>query len=258
MLKTMLARLGLKDNSGASQSSAPAEGPISREEKIRRFIREAVVTGGLILVVLSFRSSIGSHYKVPTGSMIPTILPGDRFFSSQIAYGLRVPFSSFYANGPEAPTRGDIIVFPSPVDSIDLVKRVVAIAGDNLVVRDGRFILNGKELDYEYVGKSWDGSDVYIEDLMGVKHFVQFDQLSPGIRSFEISIPKGHFFPMGDNRDHSADGRYFGPVPYTALRGRAGNLFYSVKDSFIDLRWSRSFNDLYRLPENPAAVLDFR
>ncbi len=222
---------------------------MTKKEKIRYYLKEALITGILVLVVLAIRSSFASTYRVPTGSMIPTILPGDHFFASQMTYGIRVPFSDFFITANKPPERGQIIVFPSPIEpDINLVKRVVAIGGDKLEVREGRLIINGKEIEVVPVPTAeapLGGTDVFYEKLDNHQHFVQFDDRAPSLRNLgPIDVPEAHFFAMGDNRDHSADSRYFGPVPYEKLRARALRLFISLDSSFPYLRLSRFFGPM--------------
>ncbi|HTL11442.1 MAG TPA: signal peptidase I [Bdellovibrionota bacterium] len=196
----------------------------------------------MIVTILALRSTVVSHYNVPTGSMIPTILPGDHFLANQMAFGIRIPFSPWFITGPQMPQRGDIIVFPSPVEKgVDLVKRVVALGGDRLEVRGGMLWINGQSMVATPLGPqaSSPGIEMYDENLMGVHHRIQLDPAQPFIRDYgPIEIPAGDFFPMGDNRDHSGDGRVFGPVPITELRARAVKILYSVED-FPTFRWDR-------------------
>jgi signal peptidase I len=127
------------------------------------------------------------------------------------------------------PARGEIVVFPSPIDGVDLVKRVVAVAGDTVEVRGGRLVLNGRELALEPAGRDADGAELFIEALGDVRHVVR---RLPGSRRHgdlrPFVVPEGAFFAMGDNRDNSADSRVFGAVPVTSLRGRARRLLFSI------------------------------
>lgn len=210
----------------------------------RAVVREAVAFAVMIVTVLALRSSLLSHYNVPTGSMIPTILPGDHFVADQRSFGLRVPFSDWFVTGPASPERGDIVVFPSPLEpGIDLVKRVVAVGGDRLEVRGGLLVINGQPLQNSLMEKTPDGYEVYREELFKVSHRVQLDTSQPFLRDYgPIEIPAGHFFPMGDNRDHSGDGRVFGPVPVDRLRARAFKILYSM-EKFPEVRWARTWID---------------
>lgn len=217
-----------------------------RNQTLKAIWKETWVTGLLILGVLGFRSSVASHYKVPTGSMIPTILPGDRFFSNQLAYGLRVPFSELFLLGPDAPTPGDIIVFPSPIEpDIDLVKRAVAVGGDEMEMRDGELFINGHSLRTRFIGEE-EGYLRFEERLGDVRYVTQLDSQAPWIRNFKYVVPEGHFFAMGDNRDHSGDSRVFGPVEYNKLRAKGVRFFYSLdQEAFFSPRLSRIGAPMY-------------
>jgi signal peptidase I len=202
-----------------------------RSARLRSWLKSAFV----VMAVLAFRSSVASAYWVPTGSMEPTILPGDRIVATKCGYGLRLPFTAVWLTQPAAPARGDIVVFPSPVEpDVDLVKRVVAIEGDVLEGREGRLILNGVLLPLEVAPgpAPVDGSRLFVEDLEGARHLVREIPGRPSLRNFPPTrIPPGHFFAMGDNRDDSADSRVFGPVPFTSLRGHGRRILWSLDSS---------------------------
>lgn len=199
-------------------------------KRARDIMLEVVKTAVVVVGVLAVRSSVASTYVVPTGSMIPTILPGDRFIASQLSYGLRLPFLGAHLTPAHDPVRGDIVVFPSPVEEgIDLVKRVVAVGGDTVEFRSGKLYLNGHALPLDAVPSAEPGVRLYRERLGTVEHLVRLDDGAPGMRNFgPIQIPAGHFFVMGDNRDHSADSRYFGPVEDSRLRAKGLRLLFSL------------------------------
>lgn len=226
------------------------------KNKTQRILHEIWVTGILVLIVLAFRSTVASTYRVPTGSMIPTILPGDHFFASQMTYNFRIPFTDTSLNDYDPPKLGDIVVFPSPIEpDINLVKRVVAVGGDTIEVRDGRVIRNGEEIPLEEIrpedpkppAQPEDGEyRVYWERLGESRHFVQFDRYGGNLRTMApITLAADEFFPMGDNRDHSADGRIFGPVSIKSLRARAWRIFFSIHSTFPFLRWERTGQNMY-------------
>lgn len=217
--------------------------------KFKRLLREIPQTAAVILAILAFKSSFAAMYQVPTGSMIPTILPGDRLASNQLTFGLRIPFTDHALTTQTGPRRGDIVFFPSPVEpDTMLVKRVVAVAGDRLEVRNGRLILNGRAVPLKSLGNTPEGYELYSEFLASEtqSHYVQFNDRFPHLRNVpEFEIPAGHFFPMGDNRDNSADGRAFGPVPITALKGRAFGIAFSLDTStFPFFRTHRFFSHI--------------
>lgn len=189
--------------------------------------------GLLVLAVFSFRSSIADWNDVPTGSMRPTIMIGDRIVVNKLAYDLKVPFTDVALVSWASPDRGDIVTCWSPVNGDRLVKRVVAIAGDTIAMKSGRVFINGQALDYESTtaeaSESVPDRVFYTENLTGVRHTVAFDPQKRALRDFEaVVLEEGKYFLMGDNRDNSADSRYFGLVDRTAICGRVFGLAFSL------------------------------
>ena len=208
-----------------------------------------------LLITTSFKSAIADWYVVPTGSMKPTILEGDRIFTNKLAYDLKVPYTTIRIAGWDEPKRGDIVVFKSPTDGTRLVKRIVGIPGDTVAMHNNRLSINGEALQYtainqEDAGRSASFSDtgekLSIEDLTGHKHISMVTPYLPSIRSFApVSIPDGHFFMMGDNRDNSADSRYFGFVDRKEIQGRATAIVISLDlQHSYQPRWPRFFTQL--------------
>src|SRR4051812_49838603 len=118
------------------------------KEKSVRFLRQARSFLFVVLVVLSFRSSIADWNDVPTGSMKPNILEGDRIFVNKLAYDLKVPFTTMHLATWDNPRRGDVVVFFSPDEGVRLVKRVIAVPGDTVELRDNELYLNGNRAEY--------------------------------------------------------------------------------------------------------------
>ena len=199
---------------------------LTRSPRVRRWVE----TLAFVLFFLAVRSSIASAYSVPTASMVPTFLPGDRFFATQFSYGLRVPFTDVRLTRVTPPERGDIVVFPSPREpDTDLVKRVAAVGGDVVEVRNGRLLIDGVAVDVTPPEPQPDGSELAWETLGATRHRVRYLPRTPHLRAFgPLRLPPGHFLALGDNRDDSADGRVFGPVPYERLRAKGQRLFYSL------------------------------
>ena len=215
--------------------------------------------GGSIFIALiiatSFKSAIADWYVVPTGSMKPTIVEGDRVFVNKLAYDLKVPYTTLHLAEWDAPQRGAIVVFPSPVDGTRLIKRVVGIPGDTVEMRNDQLILNGKKVKYEQINQ-WNSKDLldnmrstsydYTEDLNGKPHPVRFIPQRRAMRAFgPVTVPEGQYFMMGDNRDNSADSRYFGFVDRNLILGQAKYIVISldIKNHFQP-RWKRFFTVL--------------
>jgi signal peptidase I len=205
-----------------------------------------------LLVAGSFKSAIADWNVVPSGSMNPTILEGDRIFVNKLAYDLKVPFTTRHLAEWSDPQRGDIVVFYSPQDGKRLVKRVVGLPGDSLALRNNHLLVNGEEAAYEPVDQRNPGTPVdadqfcVLEDLTGRKHPVQITPRQPALRTFgPVTIPEGHYFMMGDNRDNSGDSRYFGFVDRDRIVGRATAIVISlnIQDRYQP-RWERFFTDL--------------
>jgi signal peptidase I len=205
--------------------------------------------GLILLAVTSFRSAIADWNDVPTGSMKPTIAIGDRIFVNKLAYDLKIPFTQHRLATWGAPGRGDVVVFWSPADGSRLVKRCVAVPGDVVAMKGGRLWLNGEPLGYDPADRprlAEDGVQYYREDLAGVEHLVAYEAGRGLARDFgPVTVPEGKFFMMGDNRDHSADSRYFGFADRSSICGRSRAVVASVdRENHWRPRWERFFSRL--------------
>jgi signal peptidase I len=186
---------------------------------------------------------------VPTGSMKPTILEGDRIVVNKLAYDLKVPFTRVRLARWDEPQRGDIVVLYSPEDGKRLVKRVIGVPGDRIAMVRDRLIVNGTAVEYAPLdAASVPGLDgrargrvLAVEELGRREHAVMITPTVPAPRSFgELLVPPDRYFVMGDNRDESADSRFFGFVPRDAIVGRATAVAASVDPSRHYLpRWQR-------------------
>lgn len=207
-----------------------------------------------LLIATSFRSAIADWNDIPTGSMEPTILIGDRIFVNKMAYDLKVPYTTLPIVRWSDPKRGDIVVFYSPKDGKRLVKRVVGLPGDTIAMRQNRLFINGQCAKYESLDQEiidqfeFDQQSQHVffnENLTGKQHTVMFSLLRPSLNTFDpIIIPDGRYFMMGDNRDNSADSRFFGFVDRKLIVGRATIVVISKEGSILHPRWSRFFKDL--------------
>ena len=208
-----------------------------------------------IVIATSFKSAIADWNIVPTGSMKPTILEGDRIFVNKLAYDLKLPYTTVHIMQWGSPVRGDIVVFYSPVDGTRLVKRVVGVPGDSIEMRNNQLIVNGQRVRYEPLnqGKTDDrpsgidaGQFGLIESLDETRHPVMITPQRPSLRSFgPVSVPEDKYFMMGDNRDNSEDSRYFGFVERCSVVGQATHVVISldVNDKYRP-RWERFFTGL--------------
>jgi len=185
----------------------------------------------VLLIVLLFRSFLFEPFKIPSGSMIPTLLIGDFILVNKYAYGLRLPVLNTKFLSVGEPERGDVIVFRYPVDpSVSFIKRLIGLPGDTISYRDKRLYVNGEPLETEELGR-YSSQDVkcttprkdavqFSEILGDVTHKVLLHEAS-GSRDGQWVVPEGHYFVMGDNRDRSNDSREWGYVPEENLMGRA-------------------------------------
>jgi signal peptidase I len=173
----------------------------------------------IILVVLLIRSFLFEPFRIPSDSMMPTLLDGDFIFVNKFTYGLRLPVLNTEVVDIGEPQRGDVVVFRLPSDpSTNYIKRLVGLPGDHVVVRDKRVWINDKlqavELDGVYEGFGHTGAQIATEQLGAVPHRVLYIPSRPSY-DFDDVVPEGHFFFMGDNRDNSRDSR-FPEVGYVA------------------------------------------
>jgi signal peptidase I len=204
-----------------------------------------------LFIATSIKSAVADWYIVPTGSMKPTIVEGDRVFVNKLAYDLKVPYTTWHLAEWGAPARGDIVVFPSPEDGQRLIKRVIGLPGDTIEMRNNVLFINGEELSYR-VDTGPDapyGSTpryLFTEDLTGLEHRVMVAPDKRALRSFgPVTVPEESYFMMGDNRDNSKDSRYFGFTPRNRIAGRATSIVISLDiNNGHRPRWERFFTAL--------------
>ncbi|NRB23151.1 signal peptidase I [Shewanella sp.] len=180
-----------------------------------------------MVLMLVFRSAVADWNSVPTGSMKPTILEGDRLLVNKMAYDIRVPFTHLSLVKIADPARGEIIIFDSVKADKKLVKRVIGVPGDIVEMRQNKLIINGQKLDYEIQTKLASNTDS-IEKLLGVDHMVRTHDTPSRLANFgPVTVPDDFYLALGDNRDSSADSRVIGFIPRAEITGRAKTVVFS-------------------------------
>jgi len=205
------------------------------------------------LIALAIRSFVVEPFKIPSGSMIPTLLVGDYVLVNKFAYGVRLPFTGQLLVPVGAPKRGDVMVFRFPDDpSLDYIKRVVGMPGDRVEYRNKRLWINGTQVAVrqvdDYLSKErMQFSRRYVETLGGVDHEILIDEDTPSVMApsrpfphaancnynmngMACTVPPGHYFMMGDNRDNSSDSRVWGFVPDENIVGRAFFIWLNLNE----------------------------
>jgi signal peptidase I len=198
----------------------------------------------VFLIVLLLRSFLVEPFRIPSGSMMPTLLEGDFILVNKYEYGIRLPVLNrkVIANGE--PRRGDIVVFRYPEDpSVPFIKRVVGVPGDHVTYRDQTLYLNGEPVPVEDEGIGFAGplrapALQRIENLGGRRHRILVDPRAAGPGADTV-VPQGHYFVLGDNRDNSRDSRYWGFVPDEYLIGRAFFIWMHLSFKNGGIEWSR-------------------
>jgi len=223
---------------------AQAEGSdAERQQRAQEALREPVIIEyarsffPVILIVLLFRSFLAEPFKIPSGSMMPTLLVGDFILVNKFAYGLRLPVIGTKLVAIGEPKRGDVFVFryPNPEhdprkEGLDYIKRVIGLPGDTITYRNKTLYVNNIEIPQTDVGpfagsgsegRRMAGAEIHEEMLPEAQHqILQSGMLLPG-REGSWRVPAGHYFAMGDNRDNSEDSLYWGFVPEQNVIGKA-------------------------------------
>ena len=205
---------------------------VKRKKSVVREYVEAI--GIAILLALFIRTFVVQAFKIPSGSMLPTLLIGDHLLVNKFIYGIRVPFSGKILIPLKDPKSGDIIVFKFPKDrSIDYIKRVVGVPGDEIEIKNKKLYLNGKPTNDPHA------------------HFTNTailpGSVSPKDNFGPVTVPEGKYFVMGDNRDNSSDSRFWGFVETNDVLGKAMIIYWSwdidkpllSMDRVASIRWDR-------------------
>jgi signal peptidase I len=230
-----------------------ASGDVADEAKMAAALKEPTVVEyaksffPVILAVLLLRSFLIEPFRIPSGSMMPTLLVGDFILVNKYKYGIRLPVLNKKVYELGQPERGDVVVFRFPKDpGVDYIKRVVGVPGDRVVYRNKTLFINGEKIAQipqgNYIGTgsglSMSGADLRREDLAGVKHDILVVPKINGVSS-DVVVPEGHYFVMGDNRDNSNDSRYWGFVPEKNLVGKAFMIWMNWDSAADGVGWGR-------------------
>ncbi len=227
----------------SAAGSAAAAGP-AEEKKEHMLVDYARSFFPIFLFVLLLRGFLVEPFRIPSGSMMPTLLVGDFILVNKFSYGLRMPVTKTKFMDIGEPRRGDVVVFRYPRDpKVDYIKRLVGLPGDRIAYHDKVLYVNGRPMPQEPVGwyqpvgsgERMRGAYELIEDLEGVKHHIlvnpRVPDFGPGcqvLAAGEVVVPEGHYFMMGDNRDNSNDSRCWGFVPEENLVGKAFVIWLSI------------------------------
>ncbi|MBU9442044.1 signal peptidase I [Burkholderia multivorans] len=234
-----------------------------RDEKLRQpwWLEYTASFFPVILAVFVVRSFIVEPFKIPSGSMVPTLLVGDFILVNKFEYGLRMPITNMKITQGSPLARGDVVVFRYPKDeSVDYIKRVIGLPGDTVAYQDKQLTINGQPVpetplpDYfdderqnyakqfeETIGNKKNAilnNPAVPPFVMGAYDYPYRDNCTYNSRGVICKVPPGHYFMMGDNRDNSADSRYWGFVPDKNIVGRA----FFIWMNFSDLKRIGSFN----------------
>ena len=196
---------------------------IKKKSTFREYAEAIIVA---LVLALFIRTFVVQAFKIPSGSMEPTLEIGDHILVNKFIYGIKLPFTSISLLPLGNPKRGDVIVFIYPLDtSKDFIKRVVAVEGDTVKIVNKKLYINGAEVD--------DSRAVYKENTIFAAEIQKRDNFGP------VTVPEGHLFVLGDNRDRSLDSRFWGFVPRKDVRGKAFMIYWSWNGQETTLRWKR-------------------
>jgi len=241
-------RLAAAKNLRETYTGADKDEVINEEEREPVLVEYARSFFPVILIVLILRSFLIEPFRIPSGSMIPTLKVGDFILVNKFSYGIRLPVIDFKVINVSKPERGDVVVFRYPKDpSIDYIKRVIGLPGDKISYRGKDVYVNGKRMASSMIGPYTEtkdglpipGANKLSENLGGdVKHEILIDSTRPSF-SGEWLVPEDNYFVMGDNRDNSNDSRFWGTVPETNLVGKAFMIWMNWNFEDGGIEWSR-------------------
>ena len=240
-------------NAMLAAAGADEQARVQAHQNAEATLRESVVVEyarsffPVIFAVLILRSFLVEPFRIPSNSMMPTLLTGDFILVNKFTYGIRLPVINSKIIDISLPKRGDVFVFRFPKEpSIDYIKRVVGLPGDHIVYKNKVLYINEARADqvalglYTGVGSGivMSGSAQLVEQLDDVKHDVLIDPRK-NYGDFDVRVPPGSYFAMGDNRDNSNDSRFWGMVPEENLVGKAFMIWMNFDSADSRVDWSR-------------------
>ena len=196
---------------------------------IWEYAESIIIALALALVIRAF---VVQAFKIPSGSMEPTLEIGDHLLVNKFIYGIKIPFTSIKLFPLKSPQRGDVIVFIYPPEpDKDFIKRVIGVGGDTVSMVNKKLYINGVEIP--------DPHAVYRENTILLGDVQKLDNFGP------VTVPEGNLFVMGDNRDHSFDSRFWGFVPLKDVLGKAFGIYWSWNSHESTVRWNRLGHLIY-------------
>ena len=221
----------------ARSRAIPAKGAIVHVYETSKFLFP------IFAVVLLVRGFLVEPFQIPSGSMLPTLEPGDFILVNKFSYGLRLPLGHQKFLDLGSPQRGDVIVFRYPEDpTIDYIKRVVGVPGDKIRYQNKQLFINDEPVPLKSL-HTYEKNMAFmeLEEKLGelAHHILLTKNYNNTTQVLEVEVPEGHYFAMGDNRDNSRDSRYWGFVPDENLKGRAFLIWLHKKENEWPSEWSR-------------------
>jgi signal peptidase I len=238
-----------KAASSPSTASAPNKSEVD-ETRWERIAQNLRTIGGAVLLALVIRTCLFEAFEIEGPSMEPSLLNGDRVVVAKFLYGLFLPLRDQADLNWGGPNLGDVVIIKSPADGVDIVKRVIGVAGDFIEVRDDRVYRNGEPMVRIDRGPCTTGTGAsipnchwYESEIAGHKFMTSSARLS-AFDPLPTRIPEGHIYVLGDHRDQSNDSRnpLVGAIPVTRVKGRALDIYWSSGEE--GLRWSRMFSSV--------------
>jgi len=200
-----------------------------RKSKVKEYVESIIIA---ILIAIFIRTFIICAYKIPSRSMVPTLLVGDHILVNKFLYGIKIPLLRKNIVPISNPQRGDIVVFIYPNDrSKDFIKRVIGVAGDKIEIKNKKIFINDKEYKDSY--------GIYSDNIIYPASIQNRDNFGP------VTVPQKSLFVMGDNRDESLDSRFWGFVNLKDVEGKAFIIYWSWNREDHNLRWQRLGNLLH-------------